>query len=93
MFDHNALKSLMREKGIKQLDLEAMTRIPQNTLSRYVQGVYKPKPARVKLLADALGVSVEFLTIKEVADDMPAAPKQKQICFCPFCGEKLGGVV
>lgn len=94
MFDRNALKSLTREKGLNQLDLEAMTQIPQNTISRYMQGVYKPPPARVKLLADALEVSVEFLTIKESTEPSaakPPAPK-RQLCFCPNCGVDLKGV-
>ena len=91
MFDTKAFKTLFDSKGMKQIQLAEMTKIPQNAISRYLQGIYQPKADRIKLLADALGVSVETLTIKEITNSDLVQNQKRQICYCPYCGEKLGG--
>jgi transcriptional regulator with XRE-family HTH domain len=91
MLNHKALKSLLKERNMKQLKLAKMANIPANTLSRYVQGVCQPKADRVKALARVLGVPLESIIVKEAAADAALVPKPgaRQICFCPFCGERL----
>ena len=93
MFDNKVFKTLLYSKGIKQTQLAEMTKIPQNAISRYLQGVYQPKADRIKLLADALEVSVETLSIKKANDNEPAKNQKRQLCFCPFCGEKLSELI
>jgi len=91
MFDKAAFKALLKEKGIRQAQLARMTGVPRNTINSWLHGVHNPKPDRIKLLADALGVKVEALTIKQAAEEATAASPKRQISFCPYCGENLAG--
>ena len=97
MFNHVLFKILLDKKGIKQAQLARITGIPRNSICRYLSGDVQPKADKVKLLAEALGVSMESLLIKDAAELANAStptPKQKrQPCFCPFCGEKLSGLL
>lgn len=47
--------------GLKQVDLINKTKIPKSAMSQYFSGRIKPKSDRLKLLADALGVSPAWL--------------------------------
>ena len=90
MLNHKALKSLLDEKNMNQLELAKMANIPANTLSRYLHGVCRPKTGRVEVLARVLGVPLDSLIVKEAADAVPVPkPGARQMCFCPFCGERL----
>ena len=87
MFDNEALKTLLDNRNIKQAAFARMADIPRNSLCRYLSGAVQPKSDKVKAIADALGVSMEFL-MKE-----PPQPPKLKLCFCPNCGVNLEGVV
>lgn len=94
MFDTKTFKTLLDSRGIKQAQLARKTGIPRNSICRYVSGEVQPSAQKVKLLADALGVSMESLLIKEAAEPPSAKPPtpKRQLCFCPNCGVDLKGV-
>jgi len=93
MFDAKTLKTLLSGKRIKQAKLARMTDIPRNSICRYLSGAQQPSAARIKLIADALGVGIESLIIAdEPTETVPTPIQKRRICFCPFCGEDLKGV-
>jgi len=93
MFDNKAFKALLQQKSIRQAQLARMTGIPRNSINSWLQGVHQPTPARIKLLADTLGVPVDSLIVKEVSDTIESEPKRKpKLCFCPNCGVDLKGI-
>ena len=61
------VKSLMLEKGISQTDLCLRTGIGKSNLSEYLSDKYFPKPNKLKLIAEALGVTTVDLMGKGVA--------------------------
>jgi len=88
MFNHKAVNTLIYERGMRQKHLAELADIKPNVLSRYLSGLHKPKIERIAAIAAALEVPIEAVTVQE----NPAKArevKQKQMCFCPFCGEKL----
>jgi len=86
------LKLLLVEKHIRQVELSRVSGIPRNSISRYLKGTFNPTVQKLALIADALGVSVEQLIVKEDVDEDQPSQKQKQLCFCPFCGENLRAI-
>lgn len=56
------LKDIMDMKGITQLWLSKRTNIPEATISRYVCGIHTPKIDNATRIANALNVSVDYLT-------------------------------
>lgn len=48
-------------KGINQKDLADMTGITEATISRYINGTREPKGSLLRLIADKLNVSVDYL--------------------------------
>jgi len=92
MLNTKTFRSLLDSKGIKQAQVARITNIPRNSISRYVSGEVQPSAEKVKLLADALGVGMEALVLKEVAESSHAPKQNRKMCFCPFCGENLKGV-
>ena len=87
--NNKALKSLLANKDIKQSQLARLVNIPRNTISDYLSGTHQPKPARIRLIADALDVAVESITIEEPAPKPESLSPKRQVRFCPFCGESL----
>lgn len=59
------LKSTIREQGMRQGEFAKKVGINPVTLSRYVCGVNRPKPDFLKRVADALGVTVNYLYGRE----------------------------
>ena len=88
MFDNEVLKKLLDSRNLRQAVFARMAKIPRNSLCRYLSGDVQPKADKIKAIADALGVSMEFLIKKEA---IPQPPKLK-LCFCPNCGVNLEGV-
>ena len=60
------VKSLMLQKGISQTDLCLRTGIGKSNLSEYLSDKYFPKPNKLKLIAEALGVTTVDLMGKGV---------------------------
>ena len=57
----------MLQKGISQTDLCLRTGIGKSNLSEYLSDKYFPKPNKLKLIAEALGVTTVDLMVKGVA--------------------------
>ena len=93
MFDAKAFKALLYNRGVKQAHLARLTEIPKNSLSRYVSGEVQPSVQKIRMLADALGVTMESLIVRENKEMAASiAPPKRQLCFCPNCGVSLMGV-
>lgn len=88
MFNHEALKTLLDNRGVRQAELARIACIPRSTLSRCVTGMVEPRMDTVKAIADALGVSMEFFILKET----PPEPPKLKLCHCPNCGVNLEGL-
>lgn len=61
------MKETMQEKGIRQTDLVEKTGIDKGALSSYMNGRYMPNAEKFAKIANALGVSVDYLLGKEEA--------------------------
>ena len=55
------MRDIMRQRGYTQQWLSAQTDIPDATISRYLSGVHNPKIEYVARMAEAMGVSVDYL--------------------------------
>lgn len=55
------LSGLMLEKGLTQADLCRKTEIPTSLMSNYLKGKKSPALSNAKLIAEALGVSMDDL--------------------------------
>ena len=67
------LKNLMSELGLSQSKLSDLTGIGKSSISQYLSGKNTPGPERVKVLADATGVSFDYL----MGYEAPPAKEQK----------------
>lgn len=56
------LRSVMKERGISQAQLSALTDIPKSAISQYLSRKFKPKQERVYLICRALDISPAWLT-------------------------------
>ncbi|MEG1789008.1 MAG: helix-turn-helix transcriptional regulator, partial [Kiritimatiellia bacterium] len=56
------LKRAMEERQMSQAQLSGLTGIGKPSISQYLSGKNVPKMATVERLADALEVTVDFLT-------------------------------
>ncbi len=73
-----ALAKLMKERGIDQLRLSALSRLNQSSISRYLDGLRKPSLASMESLASALGISPDFFLeyrIEKIKEAMEARPE------------------
>lgn len=61
------MKETMQEKGIRQTDLVEKTGIDKGALSSYMNGRYMPNAEKFAKIANALGVSADYLLGKEEA--------------------------
>ena len=52
----NNLNRVMKEKGIRQIDLHNALEIPKSTITGYVKGRSMPTSGNLQKLADYLGV-------------------------------------
>ncbi len=57
------IKERMLELGYTQLELSKRSGVPQNTLSRYINGISTPKVEYLKNIADTLGVGIDFFNV------------------------------
>lgn len=55
------LRESIREMGITQKELSEVTGLTQAAISRYVNGNRQPGAQNIGILADALGVSADYL--------------------------------
>lgn len=67
------LAKAMQNANIKQIELSEKTGISRAMISQYLSGAYKPKQINTYKLAEALGVSVEYLL--GIVSDEINAPK------------------
>ena len=57
------IKKRMLKLGYTQLELSKRSGVPQNTLSRYMNGISTPKAEYLKNIADSLDVSIDFFNV------------------------------
>lgn len=55
------MRDIMRQKGFTQQWLSLQTGIPDATISRYLSGIHNPKIEYVARMANAMGVSVDYM--------------------------------
>lgn len=70
------MRDIMKQKGYTQQWLSAQTDIPDATISRYLSGVHNPKIEYVARMAEAMGVSVDYLlglSTSSVPDEPPSS--------------------
>lgn len=56
------LKILRQRRALSLTDLAQMTKLKRATINRIENGKQKPRPRTIRILAKALGVSVEDIT-------------------------------
>jgi transcriptional regulator with XRE-family HTH domain len=66
------LKQLRMQKGLSQVDLAKLANVNSNHISRYERGDSRPTAKYLKILADCLGVSTDYL-YDGVAEDAAIA--------------------
>ena len=59
--DNKRLESIMIEKGLNQKTLSNMVGVTESAISYYLAGIRSPKGAILLNIANALGVSVDYL--------------------------------
>lgn len=62
-FIADQLKERMLELGFTQLELSKRSGVPQNTLSRYINGISTPKVEYLNNIADILCVGIDFFDV------------------------------
>ena len=72
------LKDIMKQKGYTQSYLAEVTEITEATVSRYLTGVHSPKIEYIAKMAEALGVSLDYL-FGLSASSIPDAPPSPEI--------------
>lgn len=65
-----ALKDVRRRKGVTQVELSEKTGIAQQMISKYEVGEYLPQLDNAKIIADALGVTLDELVQIRKAHDL-----------------------
>ena len=55
------LKEAMKERGVRAAELSFETRITEKTIRRYIDGETEPKLTNAVKIAEALGVSTDWL--------------------------------
>lgn len=58
------LNRIMKEKGVRQIDLHNNTDIPKSTITGYVKGKSLPTPGNLKKIADFLNVKKSDLDLR-----------------------------
>lgn len=62
-FIADQIKKRMLKLGYTQLELSKRSGVPQNTLSRYINGISTPKMEYLKDIADSLDVKIDFFNV------------------------------
>lgn len=62
-FIADQIKKRMLKLGYTQLELSKRSGVPQNTLSRYINGISTPKIEYLKDIADSLDVKIDFFNV------------------------------
>ena len=64
------IKTIRKEKGITQQQLAKDSKIPLITIKKYEAGTYNPGADRIRIIANALGVSPFDIAGAEYFDDL-----------------------
>lgn len=80
------IKSLLKERGMKQKDLAAMGGLTTSTVCDIVNGKREPGVLTLKPIADVLGVSMDYLmgaepTISEIEEVSGYSPRELKLLF------------
>lgn len=75
----DALKKVMKEKNINQVDLAKTAGIAQSSISDYLNDRYQPKQDKILALANALGCSPSLLLGVEPKQKTSIPEKSKEI--------------
>lgn len=63
------LKEVRKSKNVTQVELSEKTGLTQQVISTYERGEFTPQLSNAKIIADALGVSLdELVIIRETQD-------------------------
>lgn len=62
---YEIFERLLQERGITPYRLSKDTGISTSTLTSWKQGKYSPKPDKLKIIADYLGVTINYLLAGE----------------------------
>lgn len=73
------LKQLRQQKNLLQADLAKMVGVHENHLGRYERGTSRPSGEALKKLADALGVSIDYLVEGTTEDAARADFKDREL--------------
>ena len=73
-------KQLMKENGISQKELAALSGISESSISRYLSGELEPRMDILSNIARALGVTTSFLLGEDVLPPNPQAPFAETLC-------------
>lgn len=65
--DNSRIKKVLREKGVSVSELARRIGTDRSNIYHYLRGDYDPKIEKVEQIAEALGVSVSYLT--GISDD------------------------
>lgn len=60
--DNSRIKKVLREKGVSVSELARRIGTDRSNIYHYLRGDYDPKIEKVEQIAEALGVSVSYLT-------------------------------
>lgn len=69
----NRLLYAMELKGLKQVDLIKLTKIPKATISGYMNGEFEPKQKNLHILSKTLNVNPSWL----MGYDLPTEPEKE----------------
>lgn len=75
------LSVILKMKGIRQTDLAESTGIADATISRYVKGQMEPRIDNLIAIAEALGVTVDYLIGNDKSNDPQIDYIQAQISY------------
>lgn len=66
---------IRNQKGLKDADVARLSGVTKSTFSDWKKGLYQPKREKLIKIADALGVSLEYLMNGEDVEWDPAGQK------------------
>lgn len=67
----NCLREAMDQAMVTQAELAARAGVSRPAISQYLAGKNTPQPARVKIIAEALGVAEDFFTASAATQEPP----------------------
>lgn len=78
----NRLIQAMNDKEINATELSKRSGLSKANISQYVNGVYEPKPDKLYLISEALGVSTAWLMGYDVEanESLEQLTKEVEIC-------------